>query len=110
MNGQREDDFAFLLSMLQSSDFQSLMRVHVAVTREHNANPQPIGDNVLPVLDDIGEMLEGRGDGETKELLDILSTPHVKVRPLGYGTVILVELLASEDCETEICRSLAYGL
>ena len=81
MNGQREEDFAFLLSMLQSSDFQSLMRVHVAVTRDQS--PQPFGSAALPLLDDVVDMLEEIDDRESKALLDLFAAPHMRVRKLS---------------------------
>jgi hypothetical protein len=82
MNGQREDDFAFLLSMLQSSDFQSLMHVHEAVTREQTS-PQPFGSFALPLFDDIVDVLEDVDDRDGKGLLDLFSSPHFRVRKLS---------------------------
>uniref|UniRef100_A0A3P8W7W6 MAGUK p55 scaffold protein 7a n=1 Tax=Cynoglossus semilaevis TaxID=244447 RepID=A0A3P8W7W6_CYNSE len=73
------EDNTFLQDMFGERSLHSLIKIHERLQHYEETKPVPVLDNAASLAHNLCEELEGRpGSGEIRELLKLLSKPHVK--------------------------------
>ncbi|XP_051531047.1 MAGUK p55 subfamily member 7-like isoform X2 [Myxocyprinus asiaticus] len=82
------DDCSFLHAMFGERSMHSLVKIHEKLQCYEDRSPAPVLDNACSLAQDLMEELQGRrASDETRELLKLLSKPHVKSLLSVHDTV-----------------------
>ncbi|CAB1325782.1 unnamed protein product, partial [Coregonus sp. 'balchen'] len=75
----RNEDFAFLKSMIMERRFHLLVKIHARLRRFGRRNPVPVRDNAKSLACNLAEELWTQvASAECSELISLLSNPHIK--------------------------------
>ncbi|XP_054621379.1 MAGUK p55 subfamily member 7 isoform X2 [Dunckerocampus dactyliophorus] len=78
-HGGQPEDNAFLQHMFGEKSLHALFKIHEKLQRYEESKPTPISNNAASLTNQLVEELQGKSaDGEMKELLKLLSQPHLK--------------------------------
>ncbi|KAE8280097.1 MAGUK p55 subfamily member 7 Protein humpback [Larimichthys crocea] len=84
----RPEDNTFLQDMFGERSLHSLIKIHERLQHYEESKPVPVLDSVAPLAHELSKELEGKlANAEIKELLQILSKPHVKSLLSVHDTV-----------------------
>ncbi|KAM6908347.1 MAGUK p55 subfamily member 7-like [Lycodopsis pacificus] len=75
----RPEDNTFLQDMFGERSLHSLVKIHEQLQLYKESKPVPVLENATGLAHELSEELEGKSaNGEIKELLKLLASPHVK--------------------------------
>ncbi|KAK9527968.1 hypothetical protein VZT92_014474 [Zoarces viviparus] len=75
----RPEDNTFLQDMFGERSLHSLVKIHEQLQLYEESKPVPVLENAAALARELSEELEGKSaNGEIKELLKLLASPHVK--------------------------------
>uniref|UniRef100_A0A672NIN9 Membrane protein, palmitoylated 7a (MAGUK p55 subfamily member 7) n=1 Tax=Sinocyclocheilus grahami TaxID=75366 RepID=A0A672NIN9_SINGR len=75
------DDRSFLHAMFGERSLYSLVKIHEKLQSYEDCAPTPVLDSAGSLAQDLTEELQGRSaSNEIRELVNLLSKPHIKVR------------------------------
>ncbi|TKS87994.1 MAGUK p55 subfamily member 7 [Collichthys lucidus] len=84
----RPEDNTFLQDMFGERSLHSLIKIHERLQHYEESKPVPVLDSAAPLAHELSKDLEGKSaNAEIKELLQILSKPHVKSLLSVHDTV-----------------------
>ncbi|MBN3280399.1 MPP7 protein, partial [Polyodon spathula] len=84
----RQEDQTFLRDMFGEKSLHSLMKIHEKLQQFEKQCPSPVLHTAASLADDLAEDLQSKPmDSETRELLKLLSRPHVKSLLSVHDTV-----------------------
>ncbi|XP_069554145.1 MAGUK p55 subfamily member 7 isoform X2 [Brachyistius frenatus] len=84
----RPEDNTFLQDMFGERSLHSLVKIHERLQHYEESKPVPVLHSVATVASELFEELEGKSaNGEIKELLKLLTKPHVKSLLSVHDTV-----------------------
>ncbi|KAK7881877.1 hypothetical protein WMY93_030286 [Mugilogobius chulae] len=84
----RPEDTSFLQSMFRERSLHSLIKIHTRLQLYEEIRPLPAVKSVSSLVSQLSEELEGKtSSGDVKELLALLSRPHVKSLLSVHDTV-----------------------
>lgn len=84
------EDNTFLQNMFRERSLHSLFKLHERLQHYEEAKPIPVLDSVNALACQLSEELQGKSsNGDIKELLQLLSKPHVKSLLSVHDTVAL---------------------
>ena len=111
----KEEDMTFLMTMVQSSDFQALMGVQQTLAQkkqraaemaeEDLASPEPVTSNSGTLLSEVCDMIFHSGvrrNSREAKLLTILSSPHFHGVMSAHDRVANGEFSSSTDWKTMV--------
>lgn len=76
---ENADDRSFLHAMFGERSLHSLVKIHEKLQCYEDCSPTPVLDSASSLAKDLSEELQGHGvSGEIRELVKLLSKPHVK--------------------------------
>ncbi|XP_065098416.1 MAGUK p55 subfamily member 7 isoform X2 [Paramisgurnus dabryanus] len=76
---ENADDRSFLHAMFGERSLHSLVKIHEKLQCYEDCSPTPVLDSASSLAQDLSEELQGHGvSGEIRELVKLLSKPHVK--------------------------------
>ncbi|XP_051968259.1 MAGUK p55 subfamily member 7-like isoform X2 [Xyrauchen texanus] len=82
------DDCSFLHAMFGERSMHSLVKIHEKLQCYEDRSPAPVLDSACSLVQDLTEELQGRrASDEIRELLKLLSKPHVKSLLSVHDTV-----------------------
>ncbi|XP_041099925.1 MAGUK p55 subfamily member 7-like isoform X3 [Polyodon spathula] len=84
----RQEDQTFLQEMFGEKSLHSLMKIHEKLQHYEKQCPSPVLHTAASLAEDLAEELQSKPmDSETRELLKLLSRPHVKSLLSVHDTV-----------------------
>ncbi|KAJ0022731.1 hypothetical protein NQD34_014865 [Periophthalmus magnuspinnatus] len=84
----RPEDSSFLQNMFRERSLHSLIKIHTRLQLYEEIRPLPVVKSVSSLASQLSEELQGKtSNGEIKELLALLSRPHVKSLLTVHDTV-----------------------
>ncbi|XP_044031914.1 MAGUK p55 subfamily member 7 isoform X2 [Siniperca chuatsi] len=82
------EDNTFLQDMFGERSLHSLVKIHERLQHYEESKPVPVLDNAAALAHELSAELEGKSEnGEIKELLQLLTKPHVKSLLSVHDTV-----------------------
>ncbi|XP_030629885.1 MAGUK p55 subfamily member 7 [Chanos chanos] len=82
------DDRSFLHAMFTERSLHSLVKIHEKLQHYENQSPVPVLDSAGSLAQDLTEELQGKTlSGEIRELVKLLSKPHIKSLLSVHDTV-----------------------
>uniref|UniRef100_A0A3B4EE84 Membrane protein, palmitoylated 3b (MAGUK p55 subfamily member 3) n=1 Tax=Pygocentrus nattereri TaxID=42514 RepID=A0A3B4EE84_PYGNA len=87
-DANHKEDLVFLREVFSERSLSYLMRIHERLRQYEHQSPTPVFHSAACLAEDVAEELQnGPLDGDEKELLMLLTTPHVKAVLTVHDTV-----------------------